>query len=227
MRAALLMAFIFGLSSVVDAQESVLDRRIKAGTPGAAAVWLPDAVANGMFAWRIADCARVPLVFEAPPLDYRDPAIVAQRFDLDGLTVREALDSLVAQDQRYRWETRDGVVVIRPNQIIADAGDALNQRIVGVRRERVGLEEVLTRATAAVVGREVSPMLPPATARQEFALDVPTGTVLDLLVAAARAHGRVMWLTPDAARGPGQSGFSLGFRTFADAAAGVPGTTAR
>jgi len=227
MRAALLMAFIFGLSSVVDAQESVLDRRIKAGTPGAAAVWLPDAVSSGMFAWRIAESAGVPLVFEASPLDYRDPAIVAQRFDLDGLTVREALDSLVAQDQRYRWETRDGVVVIRPNQIIADAGDALNQRVVAVRVERVGLEEVLTRATAAVVGRGVSPMLPPATVRQEFALDAPSGTVLDLLVAAARAHGRVMWLTPDAARGPDQSGFSIGFRTFADAADGVPDGAAR
>ena len=228
MRAALLMAFIFGLSSVVDAQESVLDRRIKAGTPGAAAVWLPDAVSSGMFAWRIAESAGVPLVFEASPLDYRDPAIVAQRFDLDGLTVREALDSLVAQDQRYRWETRDGVVVIRPNQIIADAGDALNQRVVAVRVERVGLEDVLTRATAAVVGRGVSPTsLPPTTARQEFALDAPSGTVLDLLVAAARAHGRVMWLTPDAARGPDQSGFSIGFRTFADAADGVPNGAAR
>jgi hypothetical protein len=51
--------------------------------------------------------------------------------------------------------------------------------------------------------------------------------VLDLLVAAARAHGRVMWLTPDTARGPDQSGFSLGFRTFADAAAGVPDGAAR
>jgi hypothetical protein len=227
MRAALLMAFICGLSSVIDAQESVLDRRIKAGTPGAAAVWLPDAVANGMFAWRIADCAGVPLVFEAPPLDYRDPAIVAQRFDLDGLTVREALDALVAHDERYRWETRDGVVVIRPSQIIADAGDALNQRIVGVRAERIGLEDVRTKATAAVAGRGVSPTLPPATARQEFALDASSGTVLDLLVAAARAHGRVMWLTPDAARGPDQSGFSLGFRTFADAVTAVSGAAAR
>ncbi len=228
MRAALLMAFILGLSSGVDAQESVLDRRIKARAPGAAVVWLPDAVSSGMFAWRIAESAGVPLVFEASPLDYRDPAIVAQRFDLDGLTVRAALDALMAQDPRYQWLQRDGVIVIRPIGVLADAGDALNQRIVGVRGERVGLEEVLTRATAAVVGREVSPTsLPPTTARQEFALDAPSGTVLDLLVAAARAHGRVMWLTPDAARGPDQRDFSIGFRIFADAADGVPNGAAR
>jgi hypothetical protein len=227
MRAALLMAFVFGLSSFVDAQESVLDRRIKASTPGAAVVWLPDAVSSGMFAWRIAESAGVPLVFEASPADYRDPTIVAQRFDLDGLTVREALDALVAQDPRYQWQQRDGVIVIRPIGVLADAGDALNQRLVGLRGERVNLEDVLARATAAVVGRGMSPTLAPATARQEFALDAPSGTVLDLLAAAARAHGRVMWLMPDAARGPDQSGFSLGFRTFADASAAVPGAAAR
>jgi hypothetical protein len=228
MRIALLMAFILGLSSAVDAQDSVLDRRIKASTPGAAVVWLPDAVSSGMFAWRIAESAGVPLVFEASPLDYRDPAIVAHRLDLDGLTVREALDALTAQDPRYRWLQRDGVIVIRPIGVLADAGDALNQRIVGVRGERVNLEDVLAGANAAVVGRGASPTsLPPTAARQEFALDAPSGTVLDLLVAAARAHGRVMWLTPDAARGPDQSGFSIGFRTFADAADGVPNGAAR
>src|SRR5262245_23865072 len=94
MRAAFLMAFIFGLSGVADAQESVLDRRIKADAPGGAVVWLPDGISNGMFAWRIAESARVPLVFEASPLDYRDPATVARQFDLDGLTVREALNAL-------------------------------------------------------------------------------------------------------------------------------------
>ena len=227
MRAALLMAFFLGLSSFADAQESVLDRRIKPGTPGAAVVWLPDAVSSGMFAWRIAESAGVPLVFEASPLDYRDPTIVAQRFDLDGLTVREALDALVAQDPRYQWQQRDGVIVIRPSGVLADAGDALNQRVVGVRGERVSLEEVLARATAAVVGRGVSPTVSPATAGREFPLDAPSGTVLDLLAAAARAHGRVMWLTPDAARGTDQDGFSLGFRTFADAVAGVSSAAAR
>jgi hypothetical protein len=91
------MAFIFGLSSAADAQESVLNRRIKADAPGAAVVWLPDGISSGMFAWRLAETAGVPLVFESSPIGYREPAIVAQRFDLDGLTVREALDALVVR----------------------------------------------------------------------------------------------------------------------------------
>src|SRR5258705_12768676 len=153
MRVALLMACMFGLSGAADAQESVLARRITADAPGAAVVWLPDGISGGMFAWRVAEVAGVPLVFEASPLDYRDPAIAAQRFDLDGLTVREALDALVAQDPRYRWEEHDGIVVIRPIGVLADPGDALNQRIAGVSGDRVRLEEVFASVTAAVVGR--------------------------------------------------------------------------
>lgn len=227
MRAAFLMALIFGLSSAADAQESVLDRRITADASGAAVVWLPDAISNGMFAWRIAECAGIPLVFEASPRDYRDPATVAQRLDLDGLTVREALDALVAQDPRYRWEERDGIVVIRPIGMLADPSDVLNQRIAGVRGDRVRLEEVLARVTAAVVGTGATSTLPAAIASQEMTLDAPSGTVLDLLTAAARAHGRIMWLTPDSARGADQGGVSIGFRIFAGAGAGVLGDAAR
>src|SRR5262245_5926118 len=139
MRAAFLMAFVFGLSSVADAQESVLGRRITADGSGAAVVWLPDAISNGMFAWRIAECAGVPLVFEASPRDYRDPAIVAQRLDLDGLTVREALDALVAQDPRYRWEERDGMGVVRPSGMLADGAARVNQRIADVCEDRVSM----------------------------------------------------------------------------------------
>ncbi len=227
MRTALVMAFVCGLSSAADAQESMLTRRIKADAPGAAVVWLPDAISRGMFAWRLADSAGVPLVFEASSLDYRDPAIVAQRFDLDGLTVREALDALVAHDPRYRWDERGGIVVIRPLGVLADPGDTLNQRIAGVRGDRVRLEEVLASVTAAVAGTGVSQTLPAAIGSQAFTLDAPSGTVLDLLAAAARAHGRVMWLTPDAARGPDQRGVSIGFRIFAGTGAGMPGDAPR
>jgi hypothetical protein len=227
MRAALLMAFMFGFCSVADAQESGLARRIKADAPGAAVVWLPDGISDGMFAWRIAESAGVPLVFEASPLDYRDPAIVPQRFDLDGLTVREALDALVAQDPRYRWEERGGTVIIRPIGLSTDPVDALNQRIDGLQGDRLRLEDVLARVTAAVRGTSVPPVWPAAVNSQEFALDAPSGTVVDLLAAAARAHGAVMWSAPGGARGPDESGFSIGFKTFAGAGAVMPGDAAR
>ena len=227
MRAALLMTFMFGLSTAADAQESVLARRIKADAPGAAVVWLPDGISSGMFAWRIAESARVPVVFEASRLHHRDPATMLQRLDLDGLTVRDALDLLVAEDPRYRWEEHDGTVVIRPNGVLADPTDALNQRIAGMHGDRLRLENVLARVTAAVLGTGAPTTLPAAMSSQEFGLDAPGGTVLDLLAAAARAHGGVMWSVPAGTQGPDLGGFSLGFKTFADAGAVMPGDAAR
>jgi hypothetical protein len=141
--------------------------------------------------------------------------------------VREALDALAAQDPRYRWEEHDGVVVIRPIEMLADPGDALNQRIAGVRGDRVRLDDVLATATAGVAGAGALTTLAAAIASQEFALDAPDGTVLDLLMAAARAHGRVMWLTPDGARTPDHNGVSIGLRIFAGARPGVASDAAR
>jgi len=227
MRAVLVMAIIFGLSSAADAQDSVLDRRINADAPGAAVVWLPDGITNGMFAWRISALAGVPMIFEASALDYRDPTIAAKRLDLVGLTVREALDFLVAHDPRYRWEEREGMVIIRPAGSLTDPADALNQRIAGVRGARLRLEDLLARVTEAVPFSGAAAVPRAAIDSQAFALDTPGGTVLDLLAAAARAHGGVMWSASDGARGPDQSGFSIGFRTFAGAGAVVLGDSAR
>ncbi len=227
MRTALLITIVFGLSCPASAQESVLDRRIKGDEPGAATVWLPDAISSGIFAWRIAESAGIPLVFEAWPLDYRDPAAIAQRIDLAGLTVHEALDTLVAQDSRYRWEERSGTVVIRPIGLAASADDALNQPIAGVRGDRLRLDDVLAHVTEVVQGKVAPATSPASRDSKEFALDVSSGTVLDLLVSAARAHGGVMWSVPDGARGPDQDGFSLGFQTFAGAGRGTAGPAAR
>jgi hypothetical protein len=227
MRIALLTVMVFGLCSVTFAQESVLDRRIRADAPGAAVVWVPDSIASGIFAWRIAQAAGVPMMFEALPLDYRDPAIVGQRFDLAGHTVREALDIFIAQDPRYQWDERDGVVVIRPTSLSRSPEDALNQPIAGVRGDQLRLEDVLSRVTTAVVGARGASMPATAVDSHAFALDAPSGSILDVLVAAARAHGGVMWSVPDGARGRDQAGFSLGFKTFTGGGAGTTGSDPR
>jgi hypothetical protein len=218
---------VFGLCGVTFAQESVLDRRIGVDAPGAAVVWVPDSIASGTLAWRVAQAAGIPLMFEASPLDYRDPATVAQRFDLAGHTVREALDILVAHDPRYQWDERDGVVVIRPTGLSRNPDDALNQPTAAIRGNQLRLEDVLNRVTAAIAGTGGSSTVAAAMDSHEFALDVPGGTVLDVLVAAARAHGGVMWSVPDGARGPDQAGFSLGFKTFAGGGAGMTGSAPR
>jgi hypothetical protein len=226
MRLIVLVVIICGCCAAARAQESALDRRIQAAASGAAVVWLPDGIADGMFAWRVAESAGLPLIFEALPIEYRDPTTAVERVDLDGLTVRAALGILVAHDPRYSWEERDGVIVIRPGRLMNDPEDRLNQRVAGVRRNRLGLQDVLAGVTASTTGG-VSASLPPAIDSRQFPIDAPSGTVLDILVAAARAHGRVMWSAPDGVRGADSSGFSLGYRTFADTGGGAAGVAAR
>jgi len=226
MRLVLTAVIICGFCAGARAQESALDRQIKADAAGAAVVWLPDRISDGMFAWRVAESASVPLIFEGLPPEYRDPSTVIERVDLDGLTVRGALDILVAHDPRYRWEEREGVIVIRPGRLTNDPDDRLNHRVSGVQRTRLGLQDVLASVTAATSGGGASPDLPPAIDSRQFAMDVPSGTVLDILVAAARAHGRVMWSMPDGVQGVDSGRISLGYRTFANDA-GKAGVAAR
>jgi hypothetical protein len=225
MRAVIVAAIVSGVCGPAFAQQGVLERRIQADTPAAAVVWAPDGVANGMFAWRIAQTAAAPVIFEAWPLHYRDPSIVAERIDLAGHTVREALDLLVAQDPQYRWEERDGVIIIRPAALSSNPDDALNQPIAAVRADHVRAQDVLVGVMAAITG--VSMDVQGTGDARRFSLDVPSGTVLDLLAATARAHGTMMWSVPDGARAPGQEGFSLGFKTFAGGGAGLIAPVAR
>lgn len=225
MRLLVSTAIICALCSAARAQESNLGRLISADAPGAAVVWLPDGISSGMFAWRIAECARVPLIFEASPFDYRDPTTVAERVDLAGLTVREALDVLVAHDPRYGWEERTGIIVLRPSSLAGDPEDLLNRRIAAVKGSRVDLNGVLARVTAS--GSEQGGSVRPAIDSRLFAIDAPSGTILDVLVSAARAHGGVMWTMPDAVRGPERGAFSLGYRTFVHEAAGTCGSGGR
>ena len=227
MRLVVLVVIICGFCAAARAQESVLDRHIRADATGAAVVWLPDGISDGMFAWRVAETAAVPLIFEALPPEYRDLATPFERVDFDGLTVRAALDILVAHDARYRWEERNGVILIRPGTFANDPEDRLNQRVAGVQRNRLGLQDVLAGITGAAASGGLSATLPPAIDSRQFAMDVTSGTVLDILVAAARAHGRVMWSVPDGVRRADSGGFTLGYRTFADDSGRTPTGAAR
>lgn len=221
MRVVLLAFMVFNLCGAALAEENVLARRIQADAPGAAVVWLPDAIGSGMFAWRIAESAGVPLMFQASPMHYRDPATVTQRVDLAGLTVRETLDILVAHDPRYAWEERDGVIIIRPSALESNPDDTLNQPIAGFHGDQLRLEDVLSGVVRGVVGGGASQGVDNPIDSHQFALDVTNGSVLDVLVAAARAHGEVMWSVPDATHGRDKTGFSLGFQTFAGRRAGA------
>jgi hypothetical protein len=56
-------------------------------------------------------------------------------------TLKEILDSLVAQEPMYRWEVRDGVINIYPIQ----SRDPLLQKLLDTRVERFAPEKVMNK----------------------------------------------------------------------------------
>jgi hypothetical protein len=62
----------------------------------------------------------------------RMPPIVSVRprpIDVRGLTLRQALDAVVAVDRRYEWRDVDGVPVVRPKTAWRDAGHPLSRMV--------------------------------------------------------------------------------------------------
>jgi hypothetical protein len=95
--------------------------------------------------------------------------------DVRGVTLRQALDAVVAKDRRYEWRDVDGVVVVRPRAAWHDPEHPLLRRVpaAGVRPDPEG-DELLA-------------------ALRHPSLDFTGGTLFELLNAAVRASGRRQW----------------------------------
>jgi hypothetical protein len=210
----------------VHAQQSVLDRTLQADVLGEPAVWLPEAVANGMLATRIAFAGRVPLIFEAAPPVADQAGAPRTRVVLTGQTVRSALDVLIGADARYSWEERAGVIVIRPSASVNDANDVLNLAVGEVNWDDVPALEALSRIGTLVNATGAAPELAaPIVDTRPVSVHLGAGTLLDVLVSVAQAHGALFWSTPDVTKAfaPG----SLAFQTFDGRGASVAVTTGR
>jgi hypothetical protein len=118
-------AIMLAGATPVAAQTSLLDRVVGPDQLGPPVVWVPGSIAAGLFTRRIAQGARVPVVFEgisAAP----DPGGLPERLDLGGLTVRAALDALVTADARYEWRLVSDAIVVRPVGAWGDEGHPLH-----------------------------------------------------------------------------------------------------
>jgi hypothetical protein len=207
---------------VVGQQQPTLDRVLQTDMFGEAAVWMPGAVDSGILATRVAFAGRVPVVFEAAPDTGRDTGATPTRLMLAGHTVAEALDALVASDARYGWREVDGVLVIRPTAAADDRSDPLNIAIANVTWEDVTTLEALRRIGVLISGTPIEPKIgAPLVDGRRVSINVQTGTVLDVVVAIARAHGALLWTSPDLAQSYGAGSASLGVQTFDGRGAGI------
>lgn len=166
MKRGLWVGVIVTLLSVSPAiaQTSVLDRTLSIDALGNPVVWLPGSIGDGTFASRIAMSGQLPLIFEPSPLPTTSPA-GAQRLDLTGKTVREALDLFVAADARYTWTEVNGVIVIRPLAAMTDAADSLNAAVTNVVWDTISAAQALAGIVGLISGQ--SPPPPPT----DFSVD--------------------------------------------------------
>jgi hypothetical protein len=208
------MAFVFALSQLVIGQQSVLDRTLDEDILGDPVVWVPSGINDGMLAARIAMSSRVPIVFEALAIDLVSPGTVQQRLVLRGMTVRDALQLLVTTDPRYQWIELDGVVVVRPVVATTDSMNPLNRQIGPIDWEGVTAEEALARTIALAANQAPPPGIESVVDRKLLSVRVSNGTILDVLLATARAHGEAVWSIPGIAGRARNGAWSVNLTTF-------------
>jgi hypothetical protein len=119
------------------------------------------------------------------------------------MSLDHALAHLFGED--YFWREMDGVVVIRPAREWANARSSLHHSM-----EVVDWTEVSVATVFEHVGHRLLGMRPIERARPRepilLTLNMKsTSSVLEVLTASARAHGRMLWSV---------SGKSVGFMAF-------------
>jgi hypothetical protein len=149
----------------------------------------------------IARQARVPMGLELAPetafgratpwlqREVRDRTKVS----LAGMTVRDALNTVVQNDPRYSWTQKNETFVVRPVNAWTDPDAPLNRAIADFSMEDTELDVLLARIAVLLgmsyVARErfgVGPL-------RRVSVNVPSGTILDVLNTIVTEHGSMSW----------------------------------
>jgi hypothetical protein len=184
---------------------SLLDR-IVPGEPngGPYALTPPLRTWSDRAALSVGRAAGIVVGFEAAPEilhvgDIATPEIAAaiktrRRVPLAGKTVRDALDTIVAVDPRYRWVDVGGVPVVRPWASWNDPKHPLNQVVAPIAWHETDLATALSNVVALVTGTTISGPIPGSGRGPTFALQTGPIAVMELLNAIGTAHGgAVVW----------------------------------
>ena len=148
-------------------------------------------VADGVLA--LAGALQLPMGLEQLPVVERQ---VPHRsgFDgvrLTGMTLQDALTTLVALDPRYEWHDLDGVIVFRPVTAWMDPSSPLNQSVGNIQSDDATMAKAIGTALSLLGAPEYARNSFPDS--RTFSLNLPRGSVLDMLNGIARAHSEVSW----------------------------------
>ena len=114
------------------------------------------------------------------------------RASVEGLTLRQALEAVVAADRRYGWRVIDGVVVIRPIESWGRGDHPLAAEAPPVSLRDARVSEAFDVLRSAVDPSVKGPT-PPFGDEDRLSVDFPGGSLLDLVTAIVRGHGHLSW----------------------------------
>ncbi len=121
------------------------------------------------------------------------------RLLVEGRTIAAVLDDVVARDPRYRWEERNGVIVVRPAAAWDDKTHFLEARTASFVYDN--LTSVYAWRLVQHAIRSDRESRPPANefaevdpAREPFDVRLKDSpSILDVLSEIARVHGHLLW----------------------------------
>jgi hypothetical protein len=200
--AALLIAFARSISAQVAHDIRPEDRILGAGAEMRLPA-NPDALAESLAS--IARASGVLIGFET--VLNVGPRTRGTRFgrSLQGKTVGEALDALIAVHRGYAWRSVNGVIHVRPQQAFDDFNHFLNQAVGPVELtdalplhatfevHRIFVPDCVVNHPIYTEEREAFLEKEDPAMRQTVTLSFAGGTVLNLLDAVIKAHGSLYW----------------------------------
>jgi hypothetical protein len=219
-----LLALSIGLTAIVAAalaaQElpALIARRLPFGAPVVGVPLTPSSLQRALA--EVAWAARIPIGYEAPEDELWEPAPSSRTMNVEGQTVEQVLDAIVALQPHYGWSEDDGVIHLRPKTALADPNNVLNRRV-----EMFVLDETTLQLALREVHFSLRPELrqggitgsgggPTALGLMRFTVRVGQTTVQGVLDAIVKAHGASSWsvtYTPDSgAARP----YKISFHTF-------------
>jgi hypothetical protein len=140
----------------------------------------------------LAYAARVPLGIEIHPGPRR---WASDGVRVTGLTVRDALSALLLLDPDYEWREFDGVIVVRPVQAWGRSDHPLSREVAAAHLRSMTVTDAVHFEQALLEpGMTFTPEPDRGADIPRFSIDTPSGSLLLLLNAVARAHGELCWI---------------------------------
>lgn len=207
-RTILVVALAAGFitTAIADTSSPLLSRRMPASSGGRPTEWLREqTILEGMRLLRMG--AGVPIVWEEAPGPL---AKLHRTYDLTDADVLTVLNGIVTIDPRYSWRESNGVIVVRPTAAWSNPENPLNQRVESIAWRDLPTDEVLVRTFNLLF--TVEHVATSRSSLPRLTITVPSGSILDILIAATRSNPQVFWSARYNSPDPeGPRGLALGY----------------